>query len=380
MYSRCLEIYQAPRRLIKYPERRDPLKESILPPLEELRPFPSNRNMVIKVNDLIRCIEIDPKGEFVTFGSDNGTLYVIDALNGMELYKEQYEDKINDIKWGKDDILFVAVGNYIHCIKLELRDNEEADYSMYELEEDGEILDNKSTFIKPTTELMKKNVILSIHHPHTVKTIAIHKKGQYIACVIGGTSKSYCIIHHIPKKKSQNPFKRVRGVIGHVIFHPTQPSIIISTQMRIIIFNLQLNKRVKTMTVNTKFITSIDIHPNGEHLLVSSFDNKCFWYDLQMGDEPYKTLKMNNGTVRQVRFHKSLPLFASIGDDAMIQVMHGMVYKSIVMDATIIPLIKLSGHEKKGQLGGTDITFHPFLPWVYSTGADGTIQWYSDWF
>ena len=183
IYKRCLEIYVAPRRLVKVPERRDPLKETVLPPIEELRPFPSNRNGVLKVREVMRCITIDPLGEYVASGSDEGLVVITEALTGMEIHRISFGSAIRDIQWGKDDVLFVGVGEYLYGIQLDIRDVE-ADYSMYELAtETTEIFENKTSYITPSEELREKGVILAIHHPHVVKNISVHHKGSYIACI-----------------------------------------------------------------------------------------------------------------------------------------------------------------------------------------------------
>ncbi|EKE38886.1 hypothetical protein ENUP19_0240G0073 [Entamoeba nuttalli] len=380
VYSRCLQLYVAPRRLVKVPEHRDPLKELILPPLEELRPFPSNRNGVVKVKEVMRCIVVDPSGEYVASGGDDGSILITEALTGMEVKRINFPEAIRDIQWGKDDVLFIAVGEFVYGMKLDIRDID-SDYSIYELESvKVEVFENKTSFITPNEELKKEGIILAIHHPHLVKKLSLHHKGSYLACVFGTSSNSYCVIHHLPTKRSQNPAKNLKGFIQSCVFHPLKPMIAIATLSKIVIIDLQKGVTQKRLNVPSKSITDIVFHPCGDHLIACSFDKKCIWYDLQAGLDPFKVLRLHTAAVRAVDVHKILPLFATIGDDAEIQIMHGAASSDVTVDPILIPIVKLGGHEKKGQLGGTDIAFHPFLPWIYSTGADGTIQWYSDWF
>ncbi|EMS10833.1 ribosome biogenesis protein bop1, putative [Entamoeba histolytica HM-3:IMSS] len=380
LFHQCLQLYVAPRRLVKVPEHRDPLKELILPPLEELRPFPSNRNGVVKVKEVMRCIVVDPSGEYVASGGDDGSILITEALTGMEVKQINFPEAIRDIQWGKDDVLFIAVGEFVYGMKLDIRDVD-SDYSIYELESvKVEVFENKTSFITPNEELKKEGIILAIHHPHLVKKLSLHHKGSYLACVFGTSSNSYCVIHHLPTKRSQNPAKNLKGFIQSCVFHPLKPMIAIATLSKIVIIDLQKGVTQKRLNVPSKSITDIVFHPCGDHLIACSFDKKCIWYDLQAGLDPFKVLRLHTAAVRAVDVHKILPLFATIGDDAEIQIMHGAASSDVTVDPILIPIVKLGGHEKKGQLGGTDIAFHPFLPWIYSTGADGTIQWYSDWF
>ncbi|KAL7711945.1 Ribosome biogenesis protein BOP1-like protein [Entamoeba marina] len=354
IYGRCLEIYRAPRKLVKVPQKKRSFNG------KNLKPFPSNRNGVIRTNDVIRCVDVDPNGEFVVVGGDDGTVTFVDSITGMSVSQLQFDDPIRDIVWSSNDILFIAVGHYVHCVTPNVQ--------------------KKTCFLQPDENLSSIGVLLSIYHPHVVKHVSLHRKGYYLSCIFGSSSRNYCVIHHIPSKKSQNPLKSLKGTVQHCIFHTSSPEIIVSTLNKIAIVDLQKNVTRKRLTVSTRCITNIALHPSGDHLLVSTFESKCIWFDLQAADEPYKVMKLHSGPCRSVAYHPSYPLFATVGDDAKIQVMHSTVYNDITLDATIIPLVKLSGHEKKGQLGATDVVFHPFMPWLYSTGADGSLQWYTDWF
>lgn len=97
-------------------------------------------------------------------------------------------------------------------------------------------------------------------------------------------------------------------------------------------------------------------------------------------------------------YHKRYPLFASSSDDGTIQVFHGMVYNDLLQNPLIVPVKILRGHETKDALGKCesplsfstsddnkmtyvqhflgvlDIEFHPTQPWIFSSGADGTLR------
>lgn len=40
-----------------------------------------------------------------------------------------------------------------------------------------------------------------------------------------------------------------------------------------------------------RWISSLDVHPLGEHLIVGGYDKKLCWFDLELGDKPYKVLR-----------------------------------------------------------------------------------------
>lgn len=84
---------------------------------------------------------------------------------------------------------------------------------------------------------------------------------------------------------------------------------------------------IKKLMPSCKWISKIAIHPKGDNLLVSSYDKKMMWFDLDLSTKPYQTLKLHSSAVRSVAYHQRYPLFASGSDDRGVIVCHGMVYK-----------------------------------------------------
>ena len=42
---------------------------------------------------------------------------------------------------------------------------------------------------------------------------------------------------------------------------------------------------------NVKWVSSIDVHPGGDNLIIGSYDSRLSWFDLDLSTKPYKTLK-----------------------------------------------------------------------------------------
>ncbi len=64
-----------------------------------------------------------------------------------------------------------------------------------------------------------------------------------------------------------------------------------------------------------KWYSCLDIHPAGDNIITGSYDRKLNWFDLDLGDKPYTTLKYHTKAIRNVAFHPTYPLFASCSDD-----------------------------------------------------------------
>lgn len=131
---------------------------------------------------------------------------------------------------------------------------------------------------------------------------------------------------------------------------------------------------LKTLQSGVKWISSLDVHPGGDNVIVGSYDKRLCWFDLDLSARPYKTLRYHSQAIRQVTFHKRYPLFASASDDGSIQIFHGMVYNDLLQNPLIVPVKILRGHSVVDSLGVLDIEFHPTQPWILSSGADHSLR------
>jgi len=126
-----------------------------------------------------------------------------------------------------------------------------------------------------------------------------------------------------------------------------------------------------------QWISSLDIHPGGDNVIVGSYDCRLCWFDLDLSTKPYKIVRNHKLAIRKVVYHKRYPLFASCSDDLAVHVFHGMVYSDLMKNPLIVPLKKLRGHEQSDDLGVLDCVFHPIQPWIFSAGSDSTIRLYT---
>jgi ribosome biogenesis protein ERB1 len=63
-------------------------------------------------------------------------------------------------------------------------------------------------------------------------------------------------------------------------------------------------KLIKKLLTGCKWISSMDIHPSGDHLIVGSYDRRVVWFDLDLSSTPYKTLKYHEKAIRCVHIHR----------------------------------------------------------------------------
>ena len=182
------------------------------------------------------------------------------------------------------------------------------------------------------------------------------------------------LIHQLSKHQSQSPFRKTGGSVQRVAFHPLKPWFFSATQRHVRLYDLAAQKLVRTLTTGLKWISSIDVHPTGDHLLVGSYDKKLAWFDLDLSAKPFRTLRYHSRALRGVAFHPTLPLFASGSDDGDIHVFHATVYDDFMLNPLIVPLKILRGHATKEGLGVLDLRWHPEKPWLISSAADGEVR------
>lgn len=387
-FLRCLDLYLCPRakrmKLTIEPEYLVPK----LPSPKDLQPFPTTESLVyIGHTDIIRCISIEPKGEYILTGSDDTTVRIWEIVTGRCTKTIKTNDVVRSVAWcpnAKLSLIAIATGNRLILSNpsvgnLEISKN--TDDILSELPKNDAVeLDRIVTAVNwnvPNDQEYKTGIRIVIDHFKDIKQVIWHSKGDYFATVMPDAANRSVLIHHLSKRKSLVPFAKSKGLVQCVLFHPTKSSFFVATQRHIRVYDLVKQEQIKKLITNSQWISGMSIHPKGDNLLVSTYDKKILWFDLDLSTKPYQTLRLHHGAVRSVGFHQRYPLFASASDDLNVIVSHGMVYNDLLQNALIVPLKKLRTHEKRGEFGVFDVKWHNTQPWVFSTGADFTIRLYT---
>lgn len=423
-FERCLDLYLAPR-VRKNKLNIDP--ESLVPELpspKDLRPFPIRTSTLYEGHQgKIRTLSVDPTGNWLATGSDDGTVRIWEVLTGREVHKytiiddleENSDDHIEAVQWNPDaesGILAIASGENIYiCIPpifgyeieneghkriengfgyaaLQKEANEVTGVASDDEGDDdkGESTTQKNaaSWFKPTKSQQDNGISLVIatfrgasSSASTIKKLNWHRRGDYLLSVSpDGGNKASILIHQLSKHASQSPFRKSRGILMDAKFHPSKPILFVMSQRYIRMYNLQMQQLVKKLLPGARWLSCLDIHPRGgDHLIAGSYDKRVLWHDLDLSSTPYKTLRYHEKAVRSVSFHKgNLPLFCSASDDGMIHVFHATVYDDLITNPLLVPLKKLQGHRVVNSLGVLDVCWHPREAWLFSAGADGAAR------
>ncbi|KAF2255720.1 BOP1NT-domain-containing protein [Trematosphaeria pertusa] len=394
-FERSLDLYLAPR------VRRNKLNidpESLLPKLpnpDDLKPFPTTCAAIFRGQQgRVRSVSIDPHGVFLASGGDDGFVRIWELLTGREVWQARLsdEDAVDTVKWRPDtecSILAAAAGETIYLVvpftilspdmEQHSRDVLDAGWgyaaSKPSSTTNGAIKEPPGKWSRPGSSLEHKGVLVQVTVRSMVKVINWHRKGDYFATVSPRGQSTAVAIHTLSKHLTQLPFRRLKGIAQTAQFHPSKAIFFVATRNTIRSYDLAKQELVKILQPGAKWISSIDVHPGGDNIIVGTYDKRLLWHDLDLSTKPYKTLRFHQEAIRAVRFHQGgLPLFADASDDGSLQIFHGKVVGDLMENATIVPLKVLRGHKVKSRLGAMDVEWHPREPWCVSAGADGTCR------
>jgi len=397
-FARCLDLYLCPRkRKMKVNIAADDLIPD-LPKPKDLQPFPTFQALCYKGHtSIIRSIAVDSTGQWLASGADDGSVRIWEISTARCVrHLSNLTDgmPVKCVSWCPNVsvcLLAIAFGNNVSIVSPCVGDRlvyQATDnlIQSYAPETEDEI--NGKTDEQSKANVLSWKVVesglqyragqrLIIQHPKDVSKLAWHAKGDYFASVVPGNGHAQVFLHQLTKRRSQNPFSRCRGIVQCTLFHPHRPLLFVATQQAVKVYDLMKQQLVKKLFSNAKWISSLAIHPEGDNLLVGSYDCRLSWFDMDLSTKPYKTMRFHTRAIRTCAFHRKYPLFASGGDDGCVIVGHGKAYSDLMQDPLIVPVKVLKGHKVEKNIGVLDCCFHPHQPWVFSSAADNTIRLFS---
>lgn len=381
-FERCLDLYLCPRqrkmRVNVNPEDLIPQ----LPKPKDLQPFPTTQSLVYRGHtSLVRSISVSPSGQWLVSGSDDGSLRFWEVATGRCMKTLEVGGAVKGVAWNPNPALCLVAVCYessVLVVNPGLADRlvvSSTDQLLSSYEPPEEEKEQAVVWGWAQGKDYETGVRLTITHTKAVRQVTWHAKGDYLASVTpDNTSNLQVLIHQISKRRTQNPFRKSKGLVQCVSFHPLRPYFFVATQRYVRVYNLIKQELTKKLMTNCKWISSMAIHPGGDNLVCGSYDSRLAWFDLDLSTKPYKMLRHHKKALRGVAYHKHYPLFASGSDDGSVIVCHGMVYNDLLQNPLIVPVKVLKGHTLTHDLGVLDVTFHPTQPWVFSSGADATIR------
>jgi len=417
-FERCLDLYLCPR-VMKRRLNIDP--ESLVPKLpkaSDLRPFPTAKCIEYKTPydgdeaPVIRCVSCSPNGQFLASGASDGIVRLWEVETGRLLRSwdlsqvaksvdpdcDENDDTIKPVvtvEWNPNaahHCLLAAVGKCAVILATGTEGAHDAAITealLSEAKSGGNVKTEKAAKAvkwhsvksdsKPVSSFgLSSGPLCALLTRNEVASLRWHVKGDYFVTVSPKAGAPSVLIHHLSKGNSQQPFSKAKGEAQTACFHPNKPFLFVATQQHVRVYHLVKQTMVKRLISGCRWISSMDVHPSGDHLIVGSLDRRMIWFDLDLSHTPFKTLKYHERALRSTKFHHRYPLMASASDDGAVHVFHSMVYSDLMRNPLIIPVKILRGHNIRKKLGVLNLSFHPTQPWLFTAGADGRIFLYQD--
>ncbi|EOA99124.1 Ribosome biogenesis protein BOP1, partial [Anas platyrhynchos] len=309
-FERCLDLYLCPRQR-KMRVNVDP--EDLIPKLpkpRDLQPFPTTQALVYRGHtSLVRCLSISPSGQWLASGEDSppGLGHPTHTRHQCPAPVQEQVPALPHNSAGLVALTPPALFPPHREQSVLLVNPCLGDKLLYGA------TDPHEPDLPPCS-------------PQALKQVTWHGKGDYFATVVSDNSSMQVLIHQTSKRWSQNPFRKSKGLVQCVLFHPIRPYFFVATQRYVRVYNLLKQELTKKLMANCKWVSSMAIHPGGDNIICGSYDSKLAWFDLDLSTRPYQLLRHHKKALRSVAFHKHYPLFASGSDDGTVIVCHGMVY------------------------------------------------------
>ena len=289
-FDRQLDLYLAPR-VQRVKLQIDP--ESLIPKLpspSSLRPFPVYRSLQIGHGaKRVRAVSVSPDGGWVVTGDEGGVVKLWEVMVGKEVKRWTFKNKVGAVEWcPRTDISFFAVAMCV--LTLILFVSTHSPRALYCSEDHLHFIvpPNLPSSVLTATQnvLAPANLppapsapssvkwtsvpaaqsssdipILTLNlpsSPEPPKQLVWHRKGDYLASVCTCTilpllsirrrknrkltGSNWCSvaegqagvwIHQVSRRHSQAPFKKVKGAVQLVLFHPSKPHFFVAVRVPI---------------------------------------------------------------------------------------------------------------------------------------------------
>nr|NVI69944.1 putative ribosome biogenesis protein BOP1 homolog [Cucujiformia] len=257
----------------------------------DFQPFPTVLSLEYKGHtDMVRTISTDKTGQFLVSGSDDGTVKIWEVNTTRCLKTIKTEAVVRSVEWCPNSalsLILVASGNKVLIINPNVGDfviTSKTDTVLKEIpKSDFVVSERVSSAVQwdiPDDEMYSAGVRIILKHFKEVTQITWHGKGDYFASVMPDGANKSVLISQISRRRSQLPFTKAKGLVQCVLFHPTKPCLFVATQRHIRIYDLVKQTLMKKLLTNSKWISTMAIHPGGDNLLVGTYDRKMLWFDL----------------------------------------------------------------------------------------------------
>eukprot|EP00887_Chlorella_sp_A99_P000863 scaffold5.g863.t1 len=276
-FERCLDLYLCPRVRRKRLEIKDP--ESLVPQLpqpRDLQPFPTQRALLYEGHEgAVRCLAPDPTGQWLLTGGEDGSMRLWEVATGRCMRAWQLgggggggggsaPEPVASVAWCPDPRLRLAsaavgrrlvllpapVGGEAAAAATEAAlaaalagDGGAGGAGVGDAPGEGALAVWRRRGPAPSAPPPSapsasasaapaggpsEGIEVVLRFP--TRQLAWHARGDYFASVAPDGNTQAVLVHQLSRGASQNPFRKNRGRVARVLFHPSKPFFFVATQ------------------------------------------------------------------------------------------------------------------------------------------------------
>ncbi len=278
-FQRCLDLYLCPR-VKKKKLNIDP--DSLIPKLPDpklMRPFPTARNIeYFGHTEPILAIAVSPEGTYLATGDQGGKLVIWETLTGRAYKTLQFEEEVLAISWSKQNMIAFSHGSRVELLlwKYPKKLAEEAQANMEQCTESDKIKNHWNFYPVESAEY-RQGLRIWFTFSSSVEQIEFEPtKGDYFLTVCQSNPKKNEIIsiHRISQAASETNFLQGKGIFKQAYFYPKKPRIIILTQSKVVLYNLDELCIHKKLASGFNELECMAVHPFGGYIMAGGSNNK----------------------------------------------------------------------------------------------------------
>lgn len=80
-----------------------------------------------------------------------------------------------------------------------------------------------ATWSRPSSTQVDRGLVLSLNVKKRVRRVVWHRQGDYFVTLAPENGNTAVLVHLLSKHQSQTPFKKIKGLVQTLAFHPTKP-------------------------------------------------------------------------------------------------------------------------------------------------------------
>lgn len=225
-----------------------------LPRPSELKPYPSL--LVVRYEGhsaAIHSLTPSPDGQWLATASADATLRVWEVSTGRCMAVIQLPEAAHCVAWNPEPsrpLVAVAAGSEVYVLHPRVGTAEGSAAAEEVLLEASKAAANAAAARSgdlsdgaPVTELATWRWdtglrALVVGHRFAVRHVCWHGRGEYFATVAPTGNTQAVLVHQLSRGASQCPFRKNKGRVGRVVFHPSKPFFFVATQNHVRVYNL----------------------------------------------------------------------------------------------------------------------------------------------